>query len=548
MTKAGGGVLNGRRKVLNSSESGEVETAAQHLFAFGPFVLDMQSGTLRREGRSVALGHKGLLLLHALVRAPGQALGKAALMEAAWSDAVVEESNLTVQIAALRKLLGPRTDAGEWIVTVPRVGYRFVGSVNKSDPAASGIHPASGQLAAFPERPSIAVLPFANVGDDKEQPYLVDGITEDIITALTRFRWFRVIGRNSSFVYKGRSVDSKQVARELGVGYVVEGSVRRSGHHIRVSVQLVDATSASQIWAERYELELTEAFALQDAVAERVAGAIEPELLKTESLPTVARHTGNVTAWDLVRQGTWNFHHVGQRTHLRARELFRQACRLDPELAEAHVWLGRVSAGIVAYGWSENALQDVREGLNAALTAVRLDEKNPYSHYALAICSPYADAPEQTVLAAEQAIEISPCFALGHLVLGMGHLFRGSASDAISPLERGLMLNPYDPQNFVWFNLLALAYLFNGEAAKALSAAIKARKIRPSWRPIHETLVCCYVLLNRLPEARSSLKEMREMENPPGDALQPLRSRSPHWAEAITDLLKKADRDTERHP
>ncbi|TIQ02538.1 MAG: transcriptional regulator, partial [Mesorhizobium sp.] len=212
--------------------------------------------------------------------------------------------------------------------------------------------------------------------------YLADGITEDIITALTRFRWFRVIGRNSSFVYRDKCLGSKQVAGELGVRYVLEGSVRRSGSHVRVSVQLVDAASASQIWAERYEMELAEAFAVQDAIAERITGAIEPELLKTESLPAGARHSGNVTAWDLVRQGTWHFHHVGQKTHLRARELFREACRLDPDLAEAHLWLGRVSAGIVAYGWSDRPSEDIREGLDAALVAVRLDEKNPYSHYA----------------------------------------------------------------------------------------------------------------------------------------------------------------------
>lgn len=149
----------------------------------------------------------------------------------------------------------------------------FSGGVN-----VSGAIDGFGQMAALSERPSIAVLPFANVSGDSKQAYLADGISEDIITALTRFRWFRVIGRNSSFVYKGASVDSRQVAQELGVGYVLEGSLRRSGHHIRVSVQLVDAASASQIWAERYDMELTEAFALQDAIAERVAGAIEPEL------------------------------------------------------------------------------------------------------------------------------------------------------------------------------------------------------------------------------------------------------------------------------
>jgi len=325
----------------------------------------------------------------------------------------------------------------------------------------------------------------------------------------------------------------------LGVAYVLEGSVRRSGNHIRVSSQLVEAASANQIWAERYEMELTEAFALQDAIAERVAGAIEPELLKTESLPAAARHSGNVTAWDLVRQGTWHFHHVGRQTHLRARELFREAQRLDPELAEAHVWLGRVSAGIVAYGWSHEPLEDIREGLDAALMAVRLDEKNPYSHYALAICSAYANAPEQAILAAERAIQISPSFALGHLVLGMGQLFRGSAFEAIATLEHGLRLNPHDPQNFVWLNLLALAYLFAGQTEESLASAIKARKVHPSWRPIHETLACCCVSLGRLPEARSYVEQMRGMEDS-GDALEPLRFRNPHWAQELANLLTKA--------
>lgn len=540
MTRQAGEVLKGRRKVPNSSKSAGDGTVVPQRFAFGPFVLDMERGTLVLEGQSVAAGQKGLLLLHALVCAPGQVLSKAALIEAAWSSTIVEESNLSVQIAALRKLLGPKPDGGQWIVTVPRTGYRFAGSVQTLNIEEEADGPIVGQPAAFHERPSIAVLPFASVSDDKEQSYLADGITEDIITALTRFRWFRVIGRNASFAYRDNGTDPKRVARELGVRYVLEGSVRRSGRHIRVSAQLVEAASANHIWAERYEMEVTEAFALQDAIAERVAGAIEPELLKTNSLPTAARHTGNATAWDLVRQGTWHFHHVGQQSHLKARDLFREACRLDPDLAEAHLWLGRVSAGIVAYGWSDSAAQDIREGVNAALVAVRLDEKNPYSHYALAICSAYANAPEQAILAAEKAIEISPSFALGHLVLGMGHLFRGGASEAIAPLEHGLMLNPHDPQNFVWFNLLALAYLFTGQANEALATAIKARKVHPSWRPIYETLVCCHVSLDRLPDARSCVERMVEMEAPVGDTLQPLRSRNPQWAEEMIALLKKA--------
>ena len=297
-------------------------------FAFGSFILDPQRGKLLREGQPVAVSSKGLRLLEAFLASPGQVLTKTELMRAVWDDAAVEESNLSVQIAALRKQLGPTADGGEWIATVPRVGYRFIG--------LSALELAGETAAAKPSpadrehRPSIAVLPFANLSVERDQDYLADGITEDIITALTRFRWFFVIARNSSFAYKGKSLDAKQMAQELGVRYLLEGSVRKSGQRIRISAQLIDAKSAKHIWAERYDLELTEVFAVQDEIAERVAGAIEPELLKSEGSQASAIHTGNMTAWDLVRRGTWHFHQVTRENHFKARELFRQASELDP--------------------------------------------------------------------------------------------------------------------------------------------------------------------------------------------------------------------------
>src|SRR6266700_1481024 len=229
--------------------------------AFGSFVLDVQRGTLVREGRSVAVSSKGLRLLQALLGSPGQVLTKMDLMRAAWSDVAVEESNLSVQIAALRKQLGPAPDGGEWIATVPRVGYRFVGGLSAQPTADMGDATATN-LTEGEHRPSIAVLPFTNLSDEREQEYFADGITEDIITALTRFRWFFVIARNSSFAYKGRSPDAKQVAQELGVRYLLEGSVRRSRERVRISVQLVEAATANQIWAERYDLAMTEVFAV----------------------------------------------------------------------------------------------------------------------------------------------------------------------------------------------------------------------------------------------------------------------------------------------
>lgn len=268
--------------------------------SFGPFTLDAQRGSLVRDGKPMVIGNKGLLLLQALLEARGKPVSKADLMEAAWPGIAVEESNLSVQIAALRKMIGSSPEGKEWIITIPRLGYRLADGAIPSD------HQTSEYVqSSMNARPTIVVLPFANMSGDGEQDYLADGITEDIITALTRLRWFFVIARNTSFAYKGRVAHVKQIALELGVRYVLEGSIRKSGQHVRVSAQLVDAVSGNHIWAERYDLELTEVFAVQDEIAERVAGAIEPELLRTESAAAVIRHTGNMTAWDLVRRGTW---------------------------------------------------------------------------------------------------------------------------------------------------------------------------------------------------------------------------------------------------
>lgn len=506
-------------------------------FSFGPFVLDIRRGKLLRDGQPVTISSKGLDLLQALVGSPGRVLTKAELMKAAWGDAAIEESNLSVQMAALRKQLGPTADGGAWIATVPRVGYRFVqgsaqGPTNRiADERSATQHE---------HRPSLAVLPFANLSGDKEQEYLADGITEDIITALIRSRWLFVIARNSSFAYKNKSLDAKQIAAELSVEYLVEGSVRKSGQRIRISAQLVEASSGKHIWAERYDLELTEVFAIQDEIAERVAGAIEPELLRTEGAQAAARHTGNITAWDIVRRGTWHFHQVTRENHWQARDLFRQAAKLDAELPEAHLWLGRVSAGLVAYGWSDNPVADLQEGTEAALRAIQLDGRNPYAHYALAITGAFADRFEQSISAAKKAIEISPSFALGHFVLGQSLLYSGSATDAVAPLEYGLRLSPYDPQNFVWFNLLALARLLSGRAEAALEAATRASQVRPNWWTSLEVLVYCYTVLGKRDEARRCARQMSGMTRPPSDVLAPVKAHNPAWADQMATALRKA--------
>lgn len=507
-------------------------------FAFGPFLLDTGRGTLLHDGSPAALGRRGLLILQALLEAQGDTVTKSSLLQLAWPGLVVEESNLSVQVAALRKLLGSTRDGAEWIVTVPRVGYRLSGAVSVQE---ESLETFTAVTNADPGgRPSIVVLPFMSLSDDPAHEYFVDGVTEDIIAALTRFRWFSVIGRNSSFVYKARPVDARTAALELGVRYLLEGTLRKSHDKVRIATQLVDARSGNCLWADRYDFDVGDLFAVQDEVAQRVAGSLEPELLKSAGgLAASRRRPSTTTGWDLVAQGSWYFHHVTKATHLRARELFRQACQLDPELTEARLWLGRVSAGLVAYGWTDHPVEDLREGLNAALQAVEMDEKNPYAHYALAITSAYSDSHEFAMPAAEKALELSPSFALGHLALGMARLFSGHAEVAVNALERGLQLNRYDPQNFVWYKLLALAYLFSGRAEEGVQRALSSLKIRPTWRPSMETAAACYAALGQTDVAHEWQERIARLPKVSGDALQPLWRRNPRWAAERERLLPR---------
>lgn len=503
-------------------------------FAFGPFLFDTERGTLSRDGETVAIGQRCHSVLRALLEARGAILSKEALMKSAWPALVVEESNLSVQIAALRKALGRTPMGEEWIVTVPRSGYRFVGSYELDEGAAG----ADTDRAGHHGRPSIAVMPFASLSDGPAQEYLADGITEDVIAALTRFRWFSVTGRNASFVYKRRVVEPRTVARELGVDYLLEGVLRRQGGAVRISVELIDAHRGTCLWADHFALRSSGVFAAQDAIALQVAGAIEPELLRSEGgIASTRRRSGTLTGWDLVAQGSWFFHQLTKPTHLEARKLFRQACQVDAGLMEARLWLGRVSAGLVAYGWTENAQADLQEGLGAALQAVRMDPQSPYAHYALAIVSVYSDSFALAKRAAEKAIELNPSFALGHLVLGMARLFSGEVDSAAEALERGLHLNRHDPQNYVWFNVLALAYLFGGRPADALARAIEALKVRPAGRSPMETAAASCAALGQLDAARRWRSEFVTLPKLRDDALQPLWRCNPEWSHEMQRLL-----------
>lgn len=506
-------------------------------FEFGPFALDAPRGVLSRDGVVVELGRRAISLLHALLRAEGDIVTKAELMDAAWPGLVVEESNLSVQAAALRKALGANPVGGPWIATIARVGNRFDGPVSPGRPVPP--RERGPAIAAEGHKPSIVVLPLANMGASPGQECLVDGITEDIIMALTRFRWFHVIGRNSSFASRGRMIGSREVARALGVRYVLEGSVRPGPRQVRITAQLIDAATANQAWGERFDMAFDELGGAQDAVAQRVAGGIEPELLWTESaLAAIRNPGGSITAWDLVHRGARHFHQIHRAGHEQARALLRQARAVDPDFAPAHLWLARVDAGRVAYGWTDHEADDLREGIEAALEAIHRDERNAYTHYAMAIVSVFACAFDQAIRAARRAVELNPSFALGHLVLGMALVFSGDPKAAIAPLGHGLEINPADPQNFVWFNTLACALLFAGHPQEALEAAERALEVRPDWWPASEIAACCLAALGEADRKAVRLPVPAAIEPAVvGDALAPMRRKNPRWPTALASAL-----------
>jgi TolB-like protein len=298
-------------------------------FGFGPFILDANAGTLQRQGIPVAIGYRGLLLLQALIAAGGEIVSKSKLMDAAWPGTAVEEGNLSVQIGTLRKLLGPRQDGGEWIVNVPRIGYRF----SFADPAQE----ASTAARPVELGPSIAVLPFVSLSDDSEQAYFADGLTEDLIIRLSRMPWLFVAARNSSFSYKGNVVDPRQIGKDLNVRYILEGSVRRSGNRLRIATQLGETSTARQVWASSHDVELADFFALQDRISEAVIGAIEPRLYAAEHERFKSRPPESLDAWGFVMKAmpfVWTWGAADEIATAQA--LLRQAIAIDPTYARAN--------------------------------------------------------------------------------------------------------------------------------------------------------------------------------------------------------------------
>src|SRR6516162_3693676 len=391
------------------------------------------------------------------------------------------------------------------------------------------------------DRPSIAVLPFNNVSGDPEQEYFVDGITEDIITALSKWRWFLVIARNSTFAYKGKSVDLKEVGRDLGVRYVLEGSMRRAGPRVRITSQLIDTTTGTHLWAERYDRDLTDIFAVQDDITSRVAAAIEPALSRAESQRVMAKRPEHMGAWDYCQRGFWHVHKGSATDGKAAYGLFTQALALDPNLAEAHLGLARALIVQWNYGSVEDFAPLVRHARESALQAVALDSENPQAQYALAQTSHWAGDVGAAIAHASRAIELNGNFALGYFYLGVALSLDGRHDQALQAMETGLRLSPRDPRASTWLANKARALYHLRRYEEAIETALAARRIQPhAYGSL--VLVASCAQLGRDEEATSALAEIRALPDGSAKTMRWYLDRysDPVAREHMADGLRKA--------
>ena len=359
---------------------------------------------------------------------------------------------------------------------------------------------------SLPEKPSIAVLPFNNLSGDPDQDFFADGMAEDIITALSKLRWFFVIARNSTFTYKVDSPDVRQVARELGVRYVLEGSVRKAGNRVRIAAQLIDGASGNHIWAERYDRQVADIFAVQDDITQNVVSAIEPQLYAAENLRIQSTPRENLDAWGCVIRGLWHLGRYTKDDTEQARQLLRQATDLSPHYAKAHSVLAFAESRMVFFGgdW-DSVLSAARQ---IAQTARELDDDDPWSYFSSGYIECFTGRYEDAIAWYRRAIELNENFALAHGNLAVALAFGGHPDAAIEAVERSIRMSPRDPFNFAYLHFAAVAYFAAERYAEGIACEENALRERANFAPALRCLAACHVSLGQLDKARDVVAEV----------------------------------------
>ena len=375
---------------------------------------------------------------------------------------------------------------------------------------------------------------------DAEQDYFADGISEDIITALSKLSQLFVIARNSSFTFKGKNVNVQEVGTKLGVRHVLEGSVRKSGNRVRITAQLIDATSGGHLWAERFDRDLTDIFAVQDDVTQQIVGALAVNLTEGDRQRLAPEHTGNTEAYDYFLRGRELWHRLTKETNIAARDLLQRAIELDPKFASAHAFLALTHGLDYLNRWSASPPRSLEQAEEAATRAVALDDSDPWAHWALSLVNLYTRRHDGAISEAERAIVLNPNFAEGHVSLGEALYYSGRSEEALECFDRGMALNPYFPDVLLHFQALASFQLGRYEEAVDL---LKQRLTRNPVTDVSRALLAAsYGHLGRFDEARAAWQEVLRVN--PDYSLEYRRKvlpyKNPDDFELVVEGLRKA--------
>jgi TolB-like protein len=484
---------------------------------FGEHVLDPDRRELTCGPEEIAVGPQVFDLLLYLVRNRERVVSKDDLVEMVWGGRIVSESTLTSHINAVRKAIGDSGEKQLLVRTIARKGYRFVGEVRESEILESA-DPAeqNGPLAqalALPDRPSIAVLPFLNLSGDPTQDYFVDGVVEDIIAALSRIGWLFVIARNSSFIYKGAAVDEKRVGRELGVRYLLEGSLRKSANRVRITGQLIDATTSTNLWSERFEGEIDDIFELQDQITASVVGAIAPQLERAEIERAKHKPTESLDAYDYYLRAMANLHFGTREAVDEALRLLGKAIELDPEYAAAYGMAAWCYLWRKVNGWMTDRALEIAEGTRLAQRAIALGKDDAIAlTRAGSALSHLAGDLDGSLALLERAKLLNPNLAAAWFLGGFVRVWRGESDSAISHFAQAMRLSPLDPELYRIQAGMAAAHLFANRFDEASSWAEKSFRDLPTFLLVVAFIAASHALAGRIGEAQRATQQLRQLD------------------------------------
>ncbi|MFC3616088.1 LuxR C-terminal-related transcriptional regulator [Lutimaribacter marinistellae] len=371
--------------------------------------------------------------------------------------------------------------------------------------------PLSAESPARPEKPSIAVLAFENMSNDPDQDYFSDGASADIITALSRSPWLFIIARNTTFTYKGSNVDVRRVAEELGVRFVLEGSVRRSGDTVRVTAQLIDGMTGGQVWSERYDGQLQDVFDLQDEITRNVVASIQTTVhLSTNEEPVERSTRPDLTVWELTMRSWHLLYDFTPKSFDSAKTLLERALALDPESAEANMLLSLINHHVAQMGYAADTQLAMEAAYALGRRAIQLDDRNEYAHWALGISCWGLHKHDESIVALERAVELNPNCSLAYGSLGTVYGLVGRVDEAIANQEIAIRSNPRDPSIFFRFSGMSLANYLSGRYDSAIEWAERAINRMPRWFYCHFLLSASHVALGQNEKATAAVKACRD--------------------------------------